>query len=192
MHDNHFERMEAVMAAGRAGNCAQLEEALADRDWRIRFTAAVAAGECGDEGLALPLVALIDREDLQPLYSEPRMSAVSSDAASIFGSDLEFDGQVTDEEKAAWQRRGRVKQAAILALGELGIRRPEVLSRLHRDLLDMKQDYMVRAACAKALGELGDRGSLSFLQQACEDDEFCTRTEACKAVAQIERMSGNE
>jgi HEAT repeat protein len=87
---------------------------------------------------------------------------------------------------AAWQRRGRVKQALCLAIGATRNADPEALRRLQRYATDQREDCAVRAAACKALGQLGPPGSRSTLEQAARDGEWCTATEAAKALAALD------
>ena len=87
--------------------------------------------------------------------------------------------------RAAWERRGRIKQAACLALGCIGQPEPRVLECLHRYATDQGQDYAVRAAACKALGLIHSPLSRPIVEQATADLEWCTKTEAQKAVQRI-------
>jgi len=80
-----------------------------------------------------------------------------------------------------------VKQAICLALGQIGQAEPAVLAMLHRYVGNMDEDYTVRAAAGQALGQFGSPLSRPFLEKGAQDEEFCARTEARKALAQIPR-----
>lgn len=153
-------------------------------DWRVRYAAAVALGDRRAAPAAAPLIALLKEEDAAPLYTQPGDLA-SAPAGAHHAPVVQYPAGVSADTLAAWVRRGRLKQAAITALGQLGDPARPALPILQRYAADPKEDYAVRAAANKALGLLADRSSLPALQRAIHDEEFCTRTEAQKALAKV-------
>ena len=63
------------------------------------------------------------------------------------------------------------------------------LDLLHDFATDQKRDYIVRAAACKALGQLARPESLPVVEQATQDEEWCTACEARKAGLAIRRSS---
>lgn len=111
-------------------------------------------------------MALLREEDAAPLYSQEK--------------DLETpDGEGMRE---AWERRGRLKQAVCFALPAIAAAGPGALEFLHRYATDQKEDYTVRASAARALGLLRHPSSCVALANATNDSEWCTQTEARKAL----------
>jgi HEAT repeat protein len=177
-----FARMDALMRPGTT--VAQLCDALADDDWQVRYTAAVALGDRADAGAIDTLLAALMREDAAPLYAQPREFA-SLPAGGNARPVCDFPAGTTQETLDAWHRRGRVKQAIVTTLGLIGAADPRVLAVLQRYAVDQAEDYAVRAAANKALGLIGDPSALAAVTQATADQEWCTRCEATKALARL-------
>jgi len=161
---------------------------LKDADWRVAMAAAVALGDRKDATAVPALVELLDREDKEPqLFTQTEDYSYQTFAGvcfALFGSPLPAD---TSEATAlAWQRRGRLKQSAIWSLAAIGVADDAaLLKRLQGYALDQKQDYMVRAASFRALGIFGDPSSRATFEKGMSDPEWCTMTEARKALAKI-------
>jgi len=179
-----YERMEACIAAAQSRDmCAvsRLLAALNDDAWEVRYAAAVALGDLQDAAAIDPLLDLLKAEDAAPLFSQP--GECFGTAGSTIAPTPGLPQQAARETLEAWRRRGRVKQAACLALGSIGKAAPSVLDLLHRYAVDAAQDYMVRAAACKALGQIASPQSRGVLETAANDEEWCTKTEARKALA---------
>jgi HEAT repeat protein len=161
-----------------------LLDALADPDWRVRYAAIVALGDLGDPRTAEPLLALLRAEAREPLFIQPPLEGGGNAGATLV-SPVAFPADTTEATKEAWRRRGRLLQAGCLALANLGTPSAPLLELLHDLATDQKRDYMVRAAACKALGQLACPESLPVLEQATQDEEWCTACEARKAVAAI-------
>lgn len=157
---------------------------LRDEEWRVRYAAAVAAGDRRNAEFVGPLVELLAEEDAAPLYKQPEVEA-GGHAGATEVRRPSFPPGTTEAMMAAWQRRGRIKQAVCLALGQIGDSSDATLSSLHRYATDQSEDYTVRAAACLALGQIAAPQSAPFLQQATKDEEFCTSTEATKALASV-------
>ncbi len=166
-----------------------LLDALPDPDWRVRYAATIALGDLGDPRAAGPLCALLRAEDREPLFTQPPLEGGGHAGATLV-SPIVFPEGTTEATKEAWRRRGRLLQAGCLALGTLGTATTPALELLHDFATDQKRDYMVRAAACKALGQLACAESLPVLDQATRDEEWCTATEARKAVAAVRAAQG--
>lgn len=187
MNTASYERMERCADIALRGDLNALPElfsALADADWQLRYAAAVALGDLRPKTAVQPLLAALAIEDAAPLYSQPPLSAGGS-AGSGNVTAPQFPAGTTEEQIAAWTRRGRLKQAICLALGAVGEGAPEVLEALHRTAVDGGEDYLVRASSCKALGLIGSPTSRAVLDQAAKDEEWCTAKEAHKALARL-------
>lgn len=163
---------------------ATLTSLLSDEDWRVRYAAAVAIGDRCDTAFIPALLHALALEDKAPLYNQPEVEA-GGHAGSTEVTAPEFPVGTTSEMREAWARRGRLKQAICLALGQIGKSSAEILDYLHRYATDSGEDYTVRAAACKALGQIRSQDSVPFLQRATGDEEWCTATEAAKALATI-------
>ena len=182
-----FAKMDACARAAEQRDAAALPLLLGhlcDADWRVRYAAAIALGDLGDAGAIDGLLALLRAEDAQPLYSQ-RADYCNIPAGSPNGIELHLPEGTSDELADAWRRRGRLKQAACVSLGAIGVAAPRVREPLERYVADEAEDYMVRAAAARALGVLGSKESIPALERATHYHEFCTRTEAVKALERI-------
>jgi len=188
---NVYDRMESCIAASRRGGgesvalpmLAMLLNALKDEAWEVRYSAAVALGDLREPGAIDGLLALLKEEDAAALFSQP--GECMGPAGSTVAPSPDLPQAVTKETLDAWRRRGRVKQAACFALGAIGKADPRVLDVLHRYAVDAAQDYMVRAAACKALGQIGSPASSRVLEAAANDEEWCTKTEARKALKSL-------
>ena len=185
--NRRFEDMERCIHLGRQqddGSLLELTALLKNDDWRIRFAAAVALGDRADPRSIEPLLDLLRAEDAAPLYSQSG-DLSSAPAGAPNAGQLTFPEGTTAATRAAWERRGRLKQSACIALGRIGSADERVLEFLHRYSTDAKEDYAVRAAAAKALGVLRNPLSRPFLVVAAQDEEWCTKTEARKALTAL-------
>lgn len=181
-----FEQMERCAQLARAQDAAALDELLAlttHAAWEVRLAATVALGDRADARAVAPLLALLRAEDAAPLFTQDKdYGGIPAGSPFADGTALVFPAGTTVATLAAWERRGRLKQAACLALGQIGPAALEALPFLHRYVTDMKEDYAVRAAAAKALGMLRDPASRPFLETATTGEEWCAKTEAVKAL----------
>ncbi len=187
MTTTHFELMDQCVDIGLRKDAASLPVlfmALAHADWRVRYTAAVALGDLRASAAVQPLLEALAIEDAAQLYSQPELPAGGS-AGSPGGATPQFPAGTTPDQIEAWRRRGRLKQAICLALGEIGEGVPGVLSALHRYAVDSGENYMVRAAACKALGLIASPTSRAVLTAAAKDEEWCTSKEAVKALVRL-------
>jgi HEAT repeat protein len=183
--DNTYALLESCAVLGQARDAASLvtlRDCLAHPNWRVRYAAAVALGDRRDAAAVPALLAMLAGEDAAPLYTQ-RGDLASAPAGASMPVQLQVPPGVTEETLEAWRRRGRLKQAACLALGAIGAAALPALPVLQRYAVDQGEDYAVRAAACHALGQLGAPASLPVLHQAAQDGEWCTRTEARKALA---------
>lgn len=182
-----FEQMEWCARAGRLSDDASLHQLIqyvGDADWHVRYAAAIALGDRRQPAAVEPLYQLLQAEDAAPLYGQ-QDDLGGAPAGCPVAAGPHFPEGTDADTRAAWQRRGRLKQAACLALGEIGVADPRVLDTLHRYIIGLDNDYMVRAAASKALGQLASPTSRPFLEQTTQDEEWCTRTEAAKALHKL-------
>lgn len=182
-----YDAMERCLAP--ATPAAELIAGLQSADWQIRFAAAVALGDRREREAVGPLAAVLEQENAAALYTQ-QADLGGIPAGSPDGHAPVFPAGTTPAIVAAWARRGRLKQAACLALGEIGVATPAVLALLHRYAVDQGEDYAVRAAANKALGKLGQPASRPVLERSVDDPEWCTRTEAAKALARVNGTGG--
>jgi HEAT repeat protein len=185
-----FADMEGCLVASAGGEgdaMAKLTDALRDARWPVRYAAAVALGELGAAArAAVPaLLTLLEQEDAAPLYTQP-----GNLAGGPAGSNMPMTAPANAADPVtldAWRRRGRIKQAAIWALHDIGISTPAVRAALQRYAVDQGEDYAVRAAACRALARLGDEQSVPVLKQATQDGEWCTACEARKSLQALTR-----
>lgn len=183
-----IERCARLVQSDDGDDDSQLIAHLHDHDWRVAYAAAVACGDRGKSIFIAPLLEVLAREDAAPLYSQPESEA-GGHAGATEVLQPQFPDGTTQVEIEAWKRRGRLKQAACLALGQIGKADAGVLNALHRYATDAGEDYTVRAAACKALGQIGSTQSARFLERAAGDEEWCTATEAAKSLSQIRKIS---
>ena len=158
---------------------------LADPDWRVRYASIGAIEDLADAQAIPALLALLSAEDAEPLYGQ-RGHTWGIGAGEPRGR-VQLPADLPEATRRAWERRGRLKQAACFALGAIGRADPAVLAALHRYAVDAAEDYLVRAAANHALGCIASPASRAVLKQATRDEEWCTATEARKALRQLER-----
>lgn len=183
--NRHFEPMERCAQLARQQDDDSLHELfqlLSNPDWMVRFAAAVALGDRADPRAIEPLLALLRTEDAAPLYTQDQDIGGAPAGAST-ASEAVFPEATSPATRAAWERRGRLKQAACFALAEIGVADPQALEILHRYATDAREDYTARAAAARTLGRWHHPSSRSALAAATNDSEWCTQTEAAKALA---------
>lgn len=184
---NTYELMERCANIALNSDTAEVPtiiEALAHADWQVRYAAAIAAGDLAVPETIPSLLAMMAGEDAAPLYTQPPIAAGGSAGSSRVQAPV-FPAGTTPDTIEAWRRRGRLKQAGCLALGAIGQISSEALTTLHRYAVDAGEDYPVRAAACQALGLLAQTESREVLQRASEDEEWCTKTEARKALQRL-------
>jgi HEAT repeat protein len=168
----------------------RLAEYARDADWRVRYAAAVALGETHDPARLPLLKEMLRREEGRDLYSQPPavFTNTSDDtrmAEQIGPIAVHFAADYPAETLEGWRCRGRVKQAILFALYEIGAADAEMLEMVQDCILRQGEDYPVKAAAARALGAVGSRDSLAALEAAERIDEWCTQHEARKAMGRI-------
>lgn len=153
----------------------ELLGALEDENWQIVQAACQAIGERREVGAVAALLDVLKRQDELDLYGAPDMWSLE-----------DAPDEATRE---VWRCRFRVKQAACHALGKIGEEHgaealgAAVIRHLAGYATDDDEDYVVRAAACRALGQIGAPEARTALEPAAGDGEWCTRTEARKALA---------
>lgn len=183
-----FPAMEECLrwAAERGAAAARdLQARLAHSDWRVRYAAAVALGDLRAAEAVPALLKALKAEDEAPLFSQPRSLGGGSAGSPAAREADEILRTTPPEVLEAWRRRGRLKQAICLALAEIGEAAQEAVPILRRYAVDQGQDYAVRAAACHALGRIAAEDNRDILTQASQDEEWCTRTEARKALQRL-------
>jgi len=140
--------------------------------WEVKLAAVVGLGLRRGRAAVPHLLELLRWEHTQPIYGQK----------DSVGQDLPKEW--TEEQRAAYARRWRLKSEICFALGNCGD--ASALDALILLCTDQKEDYNVRAAACKALGQLRDPRALPALRVAAGDWEFCTRARARWAIRQIE------
>ena len=160
-------------------------------DWRVRYAVAVAIGETGDEKWLDTLASMLQYEDTRNLYTQPPVIGFENSyddtkmAEQLVPIKEIFDKDYPEDIREDWRCRGRVKQACILAIRDIGKASDDLLAYLHTILQKPGEDYAVCAATALCLGYVGHMGSIPYLKKALQIDEWCTQTEAQKAIRRI-------
>lgn len=181
-----YHQMEAVFAASPE----HLQTVALDLDWRIRYAAAVAIGFKKDKSLLLLLQQMLDIEAKRPLYSQPKTEFIgvegdTSLAEQITPFTVVFPYEVDADTQEAWKCRGRVKQAILFAIYEIGEAHRSMIEQIEHLVMDEQEDAPVRAAAVRALGRVGNSTSLACCEYAATIDEWCTRVEAIKAIGAL-------
>ncbi len=183
---NNYKLMEEVMK-----NPKSIAKHINNPDWRVRYAAAVAIGELRDKKYLPLLCNLLRSEGERPLYTQPAVLGYENSyddtrmAEQLVPIKEIFDKEYPEDMREAWRCRGRVRQACIFAIRDVGKATDEVLKLLHTFLIDPKEDYAVKAASAMALGSVGHDGSIPYLEKLMELDEWCCQCEAKKALRRL-------
>lgn len=156
----------------------ELAAALESDQWQLQQAALWSiATSHRDPALLDAVTATLDAQDKLRIYE---------------GRDhwtYEDDDPVAQEEHRC---RYRVKQAAVMALAAVAAtlaatdpRRARATARIEPYATSMADDYAVRAEACRALGLLASPSSRATLEKASADGEWCTATEAAKALARL-------
>ncbi len=185
-----FELMESCLSGG-----ADLKALAEHPDWRVRYAAAEGIGETQDPAWAPVLKRMFLCEEGRPLYSQPPARFVNTTddtrmAEEIGPIEVHFDGAPDAETLEAWRCRGRVKQAILYAVYSIGAADAEFRELIEECVARESEDYPVRAAAARALGGIGRPESRASLEAAASFDEWCTQTEARKALRRLADEQG--
>lgn len=188
---NHYGLMEEVLSEPE-----KIGQYVEHPDWRVRYAAAVAIGRTGDEKWIDTLLAMLKYEDTRNLYTQPRVLGFENSyddtrmAEQLVPIKEIFDQDYPEELKEDWRCRDRVKQACLFAVRDIGKVSGELLAYLHTTLQRQGEDYAVCAAAARALGYVGHKGSIPYLEKALGIDEWCVQTEAKKAIRRLQGEEG--
>ena len=185
---NRYNIMEQMFLDDRV-----LEENQFHKDWHVRYAAAVAMGESGEEKWLDSITKLLEIEKTRQLYTQPRVLGFVNSfddtrmAEQLVPIEPIFDQEYDEKIKEDWACRGRIRQACMAAIGKIGKVNPQLLEEMYRCLEDPDDDYAVKAAAAKTLGDVGSKESLPYLEKALGLDEWCLQTEARKAIRRLEK-----
>ena len=180
---NTFELMELALS-----DEAQMAQLSSHPEWRVRYAAAIGMGETRDARWLPTLFALMKREADRDLYGQPRVKEFVGSyddtlaAEQLIATRAIWDNEPTAEQRDDWQCRGRVRQAAILAVHSIGQRDPDWEQLLIEVLHDRSEDSVVRTAAAKALSRIGAEASIAPLRDALQIDEWCLAIEVRKSL----------
>jgi len=166
-------RIDALHAPG-----ATLEQriaALSDVNWQIQQAALDAIAAYPDPAAVDAIVKVFDAQDKLEIYG------------------CSYDGELEDAPdeptRQIWRMRFRVKHAGVLALWAIASKygsaaiTPAALTRLCHYASSQGEDYPVRAAACRTLGQCPGDEALAALKIALEDTEWCTAREALKSYA---------
>lgn len=178
-----------------------MEQALSDQDamlqlsrhpeWRVRYCAAIGMGETGDARWLPALYDLMKLEAARDLYGQPRVKQFVNSyddtlaAEQLVATEAIWEVEPTATQRDDWQCRGRVRQAAILAVHAIGQPDSAWEQLLIEVLHDGREDSVVRTAAAKALSRVGGAASLNPLRAALEIDEWCLAIEVRKSLSAL-------
>lgn len=183
---NNYDIMEQVLLHPE-----KIENYLNHSDWRVRYAAIISMGETKDKKWLPYLAEMLRFEDTRNLYSQPAVQGFENSyddtrmAEQLVPIKEIFDRDYPEELREDWRCRGRVKQACLFAIRDIGISVEEILTILHTYLQKPGEDYAVCAASAMTLGIIGHKGSIPYLEKALEIDEWCVQTEARKAIRRL-------
>ena len=170
-----MQRIDWLFAPQRT--CEELTAALHDDNWQVQQAALNALDARAEADAVEAIRALLQRQDALDVYGAP--DADATDATS------------TDPQVQTWCCRFRVKQAACLALGRIAETHggdalgDAGVDHLCRYATDLDEDYPVRAAACHSLGAAGATRAIDTLRAAARDGEWCTATEAHKALVRL-------
>lgn len=157
-------------------------------EWRVRYAAAIGMGETKDPRWLPILLDLMKLEAKRDLYGQPRVREFVGSyddtlaAEQLVATRAVWDIEPTAQQRDDWQCRGRVRQAAILAVHAIGQLDADWEQLLIDILHDQSEDSVVRTAAAKALSRVGGEASIRPLRAALAIDEWCLAIEVRKSL----------
>jgi HEAT repeat protein len=178
-----FELMEQGLSDPSA-----LERLASHPEWRVRYAAAIGMGETRDARWLPVLRDLMEREATRDLYGQPQVKEFIGSyddtlaAEQLVATEAVWERPPTPEQRDDWQCRGRVRQAAVLAVHSIGQSDETWEQLLLKVMHDGKEDSVVRTAAAKALSRVGSRASIAGLRDALAIDEWCLAIEVRKTL----------
>ncbi len=187
-----YEKMEHGFHCGSD----ELKTLSVNPDWRIRYGAALGMGLKKDPDFLVDLERMLEVENARPLFTQPVTKFIGTEgdtrlAEQVMSFEVIFPFPVDEDTKEAWKTRGRVIQAILFAIHDIGSAHDSLIGKLHHYIEDPSRDYSVKAAAVRALGQVGDRSSLPYCGMAANIDERCTQLEAIKAIGRIKDREGN-
>jgi len=178
-------RRMAARAAARIGKPAEvvgpLTEALADRDVGVRLDVAVELARLGPAAAPATegLRACLDKKEAAPLQVGAcrALGAIGPKASAALGDVV---GLLKDAKRARL-----VREAAALAIGQIGPTHPEAIPALSEALSGEQSG--LRVACARALTQLGPKAAKATpaLAKALGQRDALLRWRAAQALAAI-------
>ena len=153
---------------------AELEEAFKNDNWQVQQAALAAIGDRCETSAVSAIFAILDQQDKLPVYACP--------------DEWDLDAASNESEKETWRCRFRVKQAALLAISKcIEIKGLDFVNEaLNQKIMDYSinqdEDYPVRMAACKLLGQIKGNEAKAVLEQASLDGEWCTATTAKEAL----------
>lgn len=181
-----YELMERVLIDSDA-----MAEHSGHPNWRVRYAAAIGMGETGDPAWLDTLRFMMEIEDSRDLYGQPQVLEFVGSfddtraAEQLVSTTAIWATPPTATQRDDWQCRGRVRQACILAVYAIGTADGPWRKLLHDVLRGDDEDFVVKAAAAKALGRVGDSDAIPHLQFAVTLDEWCVTVESRKALEKL-------
>ena len=164
---------QTVSALGRIGDpraASALVPLLESPDANLRLLVSEALGDMGDERAVPNLLAVLDTDD----------EKLQLKVLAILRK-LRAPEAIPDLLQLLKHRSEMIRQRACDALGRMGD--ADVAERLET-VLSVDPSTEVRAAAARALGEIADPGSVDSLKKALED-EFLVRCQAIIALGTV-------
>lgn len=186
MNEGDIDLMERVLTEPSA-----MAEHWNHPHWRVRYAAAIGMGETGDTVWLDTLRSMMAIERGRDLYGQPQVLEFVGSfddtraAEQLVTTTAVWATPPTPEQYDAWQCRGRVRQACILAVYAIGSADDAWRTLLHELLHDPDEDFVVKTAAAKALQRVGTTDSLPHLEFAITLDEWCLNIEARKAISEL-------
>ena len=185
---HHYELMEMLF-----GDEDILKVQALHRDWRVRYAAASAMGESKSTKWLDDIQRLLLMEERRSLYSQPKVKSFVNSyddtrmAEMLVPIEVVFDKDHPEALLEDWRCRGRVRQACLFALYEIGKVNDDLLQLLYKYILDDEEDNTVKAAAARVLGIAGSSESIPILEKALVIDEWCLQTEVKKAIRRLKQ-----
>ncbi len=188
---NLYDKMEYCFVCGAD----ELKVMASDPEWRIRYAAALAIEKRKDSAFLPILDGMLELENARPLYSQPvpeyiGVSGDTSLAELAQPFQVVFPVPADEDTLEAWKTRGRIKQAVLFAIYEIGLANEALIQKMHAYLEDGQEDSSVKAAAVRALGKVGNRSSLAYCDKVAQHFDGPIRMEAKKSLKALKQREG--